>query len=806
MNNKLEASARIAFTALIHDIGKFLQRTKSISLSDMDKQLYCPQTAYGFSHLHAAYTSLAIDELENFFPIINGKNLYPFQSGSDKNIDDSIINAASSHHTPHTALQAIITVADRLSSAFERKEYDNYTHQPDSDNYITSRLVSPFDELDKETLTPQDINYVYPLQSLSPEACSPTLNKIRTQAEASAEYAHLWNEFKTGLSRIPQESQQSWAQWLDHFDTLWLTYTHAIPSASAFVTQNGINKTIADVSLYDHSKSTAALATALWQFYHDTGCSDQEIITRLKEETDTPFLIIQGDISGIQDFIFAQGAQTQADAAKLLRGRSFFISLLCECAALYILEELGLPSTSQIINAAGHFMIVATNTDETKNTLKKIKSTLEDWFYHTLYGTSNIVLAWEEARKSDFESSAFKQFQTRLHNNLERAKFAQMDLCSGKYPAVFENFLNHCADVCSADGRFPADDTNADHLCTICADIRAIGEALTKNQYLLISKNPAGALKTNFFGYFVQLTDTPPHLNISTYSRVWDISLPFDEKQTLFNGYARRSINAFVPKNTEQTILSFSDLVQSAEGKKALMALKGDIDNLGLLFAERIKYCSFASYAGLSRRINLFFTTILPTVCFQKHDTVYTVFAGGDDFFFIAPWDKQINYLLELKERFDKYVCSKLTFSVGMVMAHATMPIRILAELTEKELEKAKMLENKNGVCCFNQEIPFGMFIRLTEIEQDITKKQNEYNLSKGYIYNLIYLCEKAERAQTHPEDAIWRSWLSYRTVRHCESIEEARPLSLFFGEGIDTYKEKYKIPLFMYLYKLRNE
>ena len=197
------------------------------------------------------------------------------------------------------------------------------------------------------------------------------LNKTRTQEDASNEYARLWNEFKMGLSRIPQETQQSWSQWLDHFDTLWLTYTHAIPSASAFVSRNGIHNTIADVSLYDHSKSTAALATALWQFYHDTGCSNQEILTRLHEETDTPFLIIQGDVSGIQDFIFAQGAQTQADAAKLLRGRSFFISLLCECAALYILEELGLPSTSQIINAAGHFMIVAANTDETKNTLKK---------------------------------------------------------------------------------------------------------------------------------------------------------------------------------------------------------------------------------------------------------------------------------------------------------------------------------------------------------------------------------------------------------------------------------------------------
>ena len=58
------------------------------------------------------------------------------------------------------------------------------------------------------------------------------------------------------LDAIPRAHRHSWPLWLDHFDTAWLQLYHAIPSATAF----GVKP---DVSLYDHSKSTAALATAL---------------------------------------------------------------------------------------------------------------------------------------------------------------------------------------------------------------------------------------------------------------------------------------------------------------------------------------------------------------------------------------------------------------------------------------------------------------------------------------------------------------------------------------------------------------
>ena len=73
--------------------------------------------------------------------------------------------------------------------------------------------------------------------------------------QAQAEYRALGDGFKPAITRIPEAHRASLPLWLDHFDSLWQTYTHAIPSATA-------GNVKPEVSLYDHSRTTAALADA----------------------------------------------------------------------------------------------------------------------------------------------------------------------------------------------------------------------------------------------------------------------------------------------------------------------------------------------------------------------------------------------------------------------------------------------------------------------------------------------------------------------------------------------------------------
>ena len=275
----------------------------------------------------------------------------------------------------------------RLSSAFERTKYEEYNNTKENENYQQARLIPLFDELfstDGQT----DFSYRYDLDVLSPYSIFPKQKRDITKSEAKEEYNQLWNSFVDDVKKI--HLRDNWNLYLDSFDTLYAIYTQNIPSSSY--------KTLSDVSLYDHSKSTAALATALWRYHYET---KTENIEDLKNDAERKFLLIQGDVSGIQNYIFESGKHSRKNAYKFLRGRSFMVSLFSECSALKILDALGLPSTSQIMNAAGKFIIVAPNTEDVKTQLVKVKDELDEWFKSEYYGLISVGIATIEASQKD---------------------------------------------------------------------------------------------------------------------------------------------------------------------------------------------------------------------------------------------------------------------------------------------------------------------------------------------------------------------------------------------------------------------
>lgn len=836
MNDYLYPSCRVAFAALIHDIGKFAERAKIDLAPDVKEKnihIFCPfSNRYGkHTHIHAAYTGIAIDAIERFLPAIKGNaDTTPFQK---EDADDSIITAAAKHHRPDTYLQKIISVADCLSSAFERTKYQEYNEKKDGD-YQVSRLVPLFEELStekdkRENLTPDKLKYRYPLKPLSPASVFPELRHDATQEQATEEYRTLWNAFVQDVGTI--HDRENWDLYLDHFDTLYSVYTQNIPSATYY--------SIADVSLYDHSKSTAALATALWRYHKET---DTETNEALDAKDDKKFLLVQGDVSGIQGFIFDVGKHTRKNAYKLLRGRSFLISLFSECAALKVLRELGLPSTSQIMNAAGKFVIVAPNTKATVETVERVKKELTDWFLKRYYGEVSLGLATVEASQSDFESKQFKQLQEEIFKSLGKAKLQKFDLCSGNAGVMtaFAEHYNKDMGVCCYDGRMPADvraeaETDKEsYTCQTCKDILKLGENLTKKACLVISSEKIdGGSESDILGFYIGWKR-----NAENALRRWDISLPDEgEDKVLFNGLARRYINAYVPRDENGNIKTFSKLAEVNRrrkdgegnvyiGKSAVMSIKGDIDDLGSLLQNGIKVPTFATLAGLSRQLNNFFTIWLPWLCQteEKANNIYTVFAGGDDFYLIGPWFDQIRIVPTLRSEFKRYVCNRddITFSIGMCMTGSGEDVVTMSEMAEDALEKAKKYPAdkdepaKNAVCCFGQTVSFADYGNLMALEHRLAEMKEDYGLSIGYIYGLQTLCDQAESAaKGNFMDAMWRSKLVYKTVRFVETSKKidtdnkqtaADTIAKEIGDAVATYKTDYKIALFTWLYQQREE
>ena len=901
-SSHLAASCRVALAAYLHDLGKFAERARLPVPPDAlaaHKTLYCPwnelsgKSSGYHSHVHAAYTALAFDVIERHAPDLIDGDMAPFASRADlrtadtaKGVNtDSLINAAAAHHRPDTLLQWIIATADRVASGFEREAFDAYNHAPDTNtehstgrNHYQARMLSLMEQIRLEshptrytpTCTRSGLKWRYPLKPLSPEAIFP---QRREQCEpgqdapAQDAYAALWQQFLAALDEIPRSHRHHWALWLDHFDTAWLTFTHAIPSATA-------GQTKPDVSLYDHSKTTAALAVALWRWHDEQAATSDSARRNLAERRDweeEKFLLIQGDFFGIQDFIFADGSQTRRDAARLLRGRSFQVSLFTELAALRVLDALGLPPTSQITNAAGKFLIVAPNTASVKQAVAQVRDELNAWFLQHSFGLAGLGLATQAASCNDFldkqSDRRFKTLMGKLFAQLERAKLHRFDLTTATAPTVFP--VDYPQGVCCYNDRLPAD--KDEKSAALSRDQIKIGRDLSREDRLLVLRRgdavAAGSgvkcLEVPIFGYTVAFTGNAdssgmfgPLAKNGTLARCWDFSLPERLNDTLWHGYARRYINAYVPHfseidlQTQAKYKGIEDEVQADDvrfgtgktlnhiacedrlpktddtsnpgawvGQIALMTLKGDVDNLGTLFQAGLAEPTFAKMAALSRQMNAFFALYLPALCATQFQNTYTVFAGGDDFFLIGPWHSTQQLAETMASDFKRYVAENphITFSAGMVMTKPGLPMHTLATQAESALEAAKAANaeqpeaRKNAVVVFGERVRWQDWPKVRASQAQLERVRQAYTLSTSYVYGLLHLIDLAANTD-NPEHAMWRSRFAYRTRRYVvdKLPVEQRPhaqtaLGVALGEqGIHELGTRYRIALFNHFYRLR--
>lgn len=655
----------------------------------------------------------------------------------------------------------------------------------------SNKLFSLFETIhQKNTETP----FSYDFQPLSPNTIFPKKEENNTALSVH------WDKFINEINEIPKSHCDNPSLWLDHFDTAMQCFTCNLPSPYSD-----------DISFYDFTKSVAAFVVAL---------ADQE------SNNAEPFLLIQGDFFGIQDFIFSGGSASNKGAAKILRGRSFQVSLFTELAALKILNVCKLPTTSQMMNAAGKFLIVAPNTEEVKNAIKQVQSELNQWFIKETYGLIGLGIAVQSAKCSDFEQNNYKELVKKLFQNLEEQKLKRLDLTDTTQSVQEVEYPNG---VCEMNSFFPAQ--IGKERSVISEDQIKIGEMLSKKQRIIIAdinadinhKYETQILKLPIFGFKVIFTNSREDTKEFGYPvkllqihRFWDFSLPKDTNAKIWNGYARRYINAYVPFDEEGKIITFGDIENQDKGQKALMTLKGDVDNLGTIFQEGIQPANIAKMAALSRQMNLFFSLWLPAYCAEQSQSMYTVFAGGDDFFLIGPWYSTQKVAHAMQQAFAHYVAEnpKIHFSVGMVMSKSNIPVPRLGDLAKEALEKSKKIDtNKNAITIFNRSVKWEKWQFLLNLGDEIERLAKDYEISTAYIYSLIHFALQAENKENKIENSMWRSRFYYKTARYVvdklKKEEKSTALNQIItslgDKGIETYKGDFIIPIFNYFYQQRN-
>lgn len=813
-----ETVLKIALAAFMHDIGKFAGEDVLIVLNQFlndNADLYQPHYQGRYTHKHAVYTAAFIDHIEKLLP----KAFNQARWG----LEDTFINLAAGHHKPETPMQWIIAIADRISSGWDRAEFDEeYNRAVPWRDYKKTRLLSIFERLMHEgegtTETSLYYSYCYPLKQISPKNIFPDLkNRVcpSDNESAAAEYKNLFDEFVYALERLLHK-EENIELWFEHFESLMMVFTSSIPAARA-------GNVVPDVSLYDHSKTTAALAVAIYLYHRQT---DSMTVEGIKDYDNKKFIIISGDFFGIQNFIFSDGGEIRKNRSKILRGRSFAVSLFSELAADMLCREIGIPSSSIVFNAASKFTVIAPNTDEARRATATVEGRVNHWLMKTFFGENTIGITSVEASAEDFVKGKFIQLWEDLARGMEKKKFQKFDIEAfggtvSDYLNGFRSGLKHR--LCPLCGKRPSSTEaegsilvgEGESACKICRDHIFLGTNLVKKKRLAITTADADIRGTDkkllepIFDYYqVAFVDgeMKEMARNGQLLKYWDVAI--DPEGIVAKDVTAKFINCYVPHYREEDLYddrllageksdkkkeelideirerapkTFEHLANKALnptkdgdgfcGIEALGILGADVDQLGLLMSCGLKPERFtiSRLATLSRQVNCYFAIYLPyllKIDFRFID-IYTVFAGGDDLFLIGPWNRIIELASFLNKSFSDYVCHnpQIHFSAGISLHKAHTPLDKLAAGANIALHKSKD-DGRTRLTLFGQTAQWDEFIQLMEIKKTLLEWCDKNLINNAMLFRLNDFINMAELEQAvlqeneiHLEDMECLKW-----------------------------------------------
>jgi len=741
----------VVLAGLLHDIGKFLQRGSFGSLDIKGKH---PQVSGVFV---SAYESL-------FAPVA----------------DVSLLKTLLERHHEHPSfrpdlsvqdlppgrtrmLAYLISEADNLSSS-ERGE-----HQKQYQDYKTIPLAPVFGQVSlggggKAT----NLRY-HPQPLESP----PSLEAVFPEDLAEYPYGEM-NDLLTSfgeefrkLSSVIDKTDFNCV--LTHLMGVLYKYTWCIPA-------NTQEKT-PDVSLYDHLKTTAAIAACLYRYHVATDTLDERHIKANGER----FRLVVGDLSGIQKYIFDIATVRVGGVARRLRARSLFVQMVIEVVCHKILKEFGLTPSNVIMSSGGKFYMLLPNIEQAERKVKQIQQEVDNRLLNQLNGELALNLAsisfGDEGFKTEEKATGFGKVVEELHRELRKRKqhrFSEALITADSWQE--KEFLRQVyfegERVCHSCRKFPQE---KEELCTDCLRDREMGAKLPQAKYIsFYSKVSEG--KIPILDYSVSIASDMSELPPSPYLMLKLNSLEMEERDyhypALFKYIAThipeaRGCDACEKASTceareeqkdQKDLATFGCLAHQTKGRPLLGFLKADVDNLGALFQFGLKrnppaqnWDTISRLSTLSRQIDLFFNGWIEHLSRTEFPNCYTVFSGGDDLFFVGPWDSMLSFAERVRNDFTRYTQNtEMTLSAGIAINKHRHPIARAAPDADELLEESKH-KGRNRLTLLGHTVKWS--------DWEIIKAQ--WELLRGHLHEIpsAFLYSLLQYAK------MWREYLRGNTL-----------------------------------------
>ncbi|MBA7646713.1 hypothetical protein ES703_54479 [subsurface metagenome] len=588
--------------------------------------------------------------------------------------------------------------------------------------------------------------YEYPLQSIFSQV---TLSKkYQLVSGTDLPPAYLSDNIVYPGRKNPQDVEKIWPQ---------KTWNEITTLDSQKLKKIGVNRLLfllekfgsfaptkngdSTISIYDYYKLTAA---------------QKAILHALSSEDSNrkPYLLIGGDLSGIQNFLYTITSQ---NALKTLRARSFFLEILNEHLVDRVLVLAKLTRVNLIYSGGGVFYVLAPNIPTIKQELNNFKRDFNKWLYDE-FGTklflavtrieisqesllNNITQSWEE-----ISQALFTEKQHKFSDLIKSKDFFNL----GKAEPTFEE-----CDICHRDdlGKSELKRASDGYRCDFCENTVRIGSELAQIRFVYRSQNkPANgsyfSIENVFYGMPRECKKLPQEhsgiwwifsdaqkidelndlnaipLYISTHRRLMkDIpSYLKSEKEKQYKGlqdkFEREDnserkdvLKEEITALRDDSTASFEWLAKCSSGIEQIGALRMDVDNLGKLFSRGLpEKSSIFHLSALSRNFTYFFKIYINSICCGNLNTIKpcnflnkeintqtgrdisVIYSGGDDLFLIGAWSEVAELSIDLGKAFKQFVGyhPDITLSGGTTVHYPKFPLYQIASLSEKALKEAK--------------------------------------------------------------------------------------------------------------------
>lgn len=530
-----------------------------------------------------------------------------------------------------------------------------------------------------------------------------------------------------------------------------------------------------DVSLFDHLRLTGAIAAALWA-YHD----GKATVEALRDETPEKFLLVLGDLGGIQGHIYRiQGAQTGVGGlAKRLRARSLEVSLAAEAMGLELLQRTGFTPLQRIMSAGGKFYLLLPNTEAVRQELGQVRQGWEEWALQQ-GATLLPFLAAHPFAPGGFR--AFSQVLKEAHQKLAEAKLKPL---SSQFSTPYLTSGSASLRPCRACGIQPARSAT-DELCYGCEHDKEIGRLIPKRTEIGFFPQDAPRPHYRFPAWQVALEASTVHTlrtrpDFTPAAHPWEVRLLAGRIPTLadalrqgcwrdlaeYQAWAKKR-KLWQEEEGERKAddpLTLAELAEFSTGAKYLGALMLDADRMGEAFATGFQDNSSPSrIASLSRMLELFFAGEVPELIrnpqnytkrlgwndtktsekARRYPLIYSVYAGGDDLFLLGPWDVLLEFALDLESLYRQFTQHPaLTLSGGLVLVNPSLPIPLLAEAVQ-EAEQAAKAAGRDQLHLFGQSVPWSELRELVgwmQIFQRHLQAEGKEGMTSALAYRLLRL------------------------------------------------------------------